>query len=267
MSLRILDIPPSERPRERLLSQGPRALSDAELLAILLGSGVEGSNAVEVAQRILSMAPPSRLLRMAPGELRGLPGVGPARACVLTACFELARRAEAGGLERPRASSPEEVVALVGPRLRGLPREVFVGLYLDGRGRVVRVETLAEGTADAVLLHPREVFRPALSEGACGVVLVHNHPSGDPAPSGEDRRLTQRLAEAGRALGVPLVDHIVVGAREGSGRAEQRPDRGEGRLLREGSGRAEQGGFVSLRAEGCPGLGGEEAGTRPLRGE
>jgi len=150
---------------------------------------------------------------MDPAALEAVPGIGPATAARIIAALELGRRAEIeshrdGGAVR----GPEDVYRLLGPRLRDLPQEEFHVLLLNSQNRVIREVLVSRGILDASLVHPREVFRAAILEGAASIVVVHNHPSGDPTPSPEDRGVTDRLAEAGRTVGIPLLDHVIVGA-------------------------------------------------------
>lgn len=203
----------SERPRERLRHVGVRNLSIAELLTLVIGSGGAGGSAGAVAGRIRERFGSLRALALADvSTLERVGGVGPATASRLAAALELGRRAaaEEEPLERP-VRGPQDVYRRMGPRLRDVAQEEFHALLLDTRHRVVREVLVTRGILDASLIHPREVFRVAVSESAAGVILVHNHPSGDPSPSPEDRAITRQLAEAGRALGIPVLDHVVVG--------------------------------------------------------
>jgi DNA repair protein RadC len=206
-------IPPADRPRERLRSLGGAALSTRELLAILVGSGGRSGSALDVADRLLVWGSGSlrRLDTLAWGD-QEVPGVGGATASRLAAALELGRRAAREPLpERARIRGPADVHALVGPRLRDLPQEEFHVLLLNTQHRVLRTVLVTRGVLDASLIHPREVFRPAIREAAAAVVLVHNHPSGDPAPSAEDRAVTRSLARAGQTLGIRVLDHVIVG--------------------------------------------------------
>jgi len=208
------DIPLQDRPRERMLSLGTTALSTRELLALLVGSGGRSGSALEVADRILARVRGSlrRLDTLPPGALRAVPGVGWATASRFGAALELGRRAVREPLpERAWIRGPADVHALVGPLLRDLPQEEFHVLLLNTQHRVLRSLLVTRGVLDASLIHPREVFRPAILESAAAVVLVHNHPSGDPAPSPEDRAVTRHLARAGQSLGIRVLDHVIVG--------------------------------------------------------
>jgi DNA repair protein RadC len=204
-----------DRPRERLEAVGPEALSDAELVALLLRTGARGADSHSVAARLLER--PGGLLGLARAsrrELAAMPGVGPAKQATLRAAFELGRRLAAGRLA-PGASlrGPADVFRHFHPTLRDAPHERFLVLLLDGRHRLLRHEMVSQGTLTASLVHPREVFRPALRESAAALLLVHNHPSGDPTPSAEDREVTARLVRAGDLLGIPVLDHVVVAER------------------------------------------------------
>jgi DNA repair protein RadC len=205
----------SDRPRERLRDRGARELSVRELLAILVGSGSGVDTALDVADRVLEELEGSvrRLAAADPATLRRIGGVGPATASRLVAAFELGRRAAsaAPGDDAGAVRGPADVHRHMGPRLRDLRQEEFHVLLLDARHRLLRKALVTRGTLDASLIHPREVFRLAILEGAAGVILVHNHPSGDPTPSPEDRAVTRQLSDAGRAVGIPVLDHVVVG--------------------------------------------------------
>jgi DNA repair protein RadC len=193
---------------------GVRALAARELVALLVGSGAGGRSAASIAERILGRADGSlrRLATLDPGALEGIPGVGTATAARVLAALELGRRAAVEeATERPRIQGPADVHLRMGPRLRDLTQEEFHALLLDTRHRVLREVLVTRGTLDASLVSPREVFRPAVLEGAAAVILVHNHPSGDPTPSADDRAVTRQIAEAGRALGIPILDHVILG--------------------------------------------------------
>ena len=205
----------SQRPRERLSALGSEALSDAELVALLLRTGARGADAVALARQLLAGCGGLRgIARAAEGEIRRFPGMGPSKTASLVAALELSRRLAAHRLA-PGAPirSPEDVHRHFYPRLRDRLHECFVAILLDGRYRVIRDVLVSQGTLTASLVHPREVFRPALREAAAALILVHNHPSGDPSPSREDREVTTRLIRAGEVLGVRVLDHVVVAER------------------------------------------------------
>jgi len=204
-----------DRPRERLDVLGPEALSDAELLALLLRTGCRGADALAVASRLLEQhAGLLGLARSSRRELSSAAGIGPAKRATLRAAFELGRRLAAGRLlPGTTLRGPADVFRHFHPTLRDVPHERFLVVLLDGRHRLMRHEMVSQGTLTASLVHPREVFRPALRESAAALVLVHNHPSGDPTPSAEDREVTARLVRAGELLGVPVLDHVVIAER------------------------------------------------------
>jgi DNA repair protein RadC len=202
-----------ERPRERLLAHGPAPLANAELLALVLRTGARGRDAGQLAQQLLADGLEA-LAHAAPGELAAVAGIGPAKAASVLAALELGRRLAARPLQRgERIGSPEDVHRHFHARLRDAKAEEFHIVLLDARHRLLRSVLASQGTLTASLVHPREVFRPALREAAAALVLVHNHPSGDPTPSPEDREITRRLARAGALLGVPVLDHVIVADR------------------------------------------------------
>jgi DNA repair protein RadC len=206
--------PVSERPRERLRSLGPAALANRELLAMLVGSGGGGRSAFDVAGSLLAQGGGSlrRLASRGPAALEGVPGVGPAVAARVSAALELGRRlAREGPFERTRVQGPRDVYELCAPGMRDLLQEEFRVLMLNTQHAVIQELAITRGTLDTSVIHPREVFRAAITEGAAALILVHNHPSGDPAPSPEDRAVTRQLVAAGALLGVPVLDHVVVG--------------------------------------------------------
>jgi DNA repair protein RadC len=211
MAMRVW--PENERPRERLYFNGPTALADAELLAIQLGSGRRGKDAVEVARELLAAY--GSLAEIAACEVLELArqrGVGPAKAARLAAAFELTRRLRARTPgARTACGSPAEVYAAFGPLMEDLKREVFRVALLDAQNGLVRDVVISEGTLSASLVHPREVFKPAILESAASIILLHNHPSGDPTPSREDIRLTRQLVECARLLDLRVHDHVVIG--------------------------------------------------------
>ena len=206
-------LPGRERPRERLYASGADALADAELLALQLGSGRRGMSAVDVAREVLATyGSLAEIAGCEAAELARVKGVGPAKAARLAAAFELTRRLRARQPgSRTRLSSPAEVYAAFAPLMEDLKREVFRVALLDAQNRLLRDRVISEGTLSASLVHPREVFKPAILESAASVILLHNHPSGDPTPSREDIRLTRQLVECARLLDLRLHDHVVIG--------------------------------------------------------
>ena len=210
--MHIRDWPTGERPREKLLASGAAALSDAELLAIILGSGRRGSDAVTTARELLHAHGPLRsLLEHSPSALARLPGLGPARASALAAVLELGHRHLAAELQRGVAlTDPAAAGRYFVRRLRPHPQEVFAALFLDTRHRALAFEELFRGTVDGAEVHPREVARRALAHNAAAVIVGHNHPSGNPEPSAADRAVTARLKQALALVDVRLLDHFIV---------------------------------------------------------
>ena len=205
--------PESERPRERLLREGPETLTDAQLLAILLRVGRQEASAVHVALELLRQLGGLRgLANQGVDELCKIPGIGPAKAAQLKAAVELGKRALAAPLSTgTRISSSADLFHHYYPRLRDLRREVFKIILLDAKHTIIRDATVSEGSLTLSIVHPREVFNLAVRESAAAVIFLHNHPSGDPQPSAEDRVLTARLVSAGELLGIRVLDHLILG--------------------------------------------------------
>lgn len=211
----IREWPEGERPREKLLTRGSGALSDAELLAVLLGSGVRGKDAIALGRDLLMQAGSlGALLGRADRDIR-VAGLGPAKRARITAALELARRSLAEQLtEQPSLRNPLESGDYLRARLRDLPYEVFACLYLDNRNRVLAFEELFRGTVDGASVHPREVVRACLKHNAAAVIFAHNHPSGVAEPSSADQAVTRELGQALRLVGVRVLDHLVIGDAE-----------------------------------------------------
>jgi DNA repair protein RadC len=211
----IREMPPSERPRERLIQHGPGALSNSELIAILLRTGTPSENILSLSNRLLSRFDLRTLARATVPELKSISGIADAKACQISAIFELARRfSSLPEDKKPAFTSPGSCFSFLSPRLLGLKQEHFICLYLDTKNRLIREETISIGTLDANVVHPRDVFKGAVSYSASSIIIAHNHPSGDPEPSGEDIAFTRTLTEAGRLMGIDVLDHLVIG--EGS---------------------------------------------------
>ncbi len=202
-----------ERPRERLLRDGPEALALSELLALVFRTGSPGTPSLTLAAALVErFGSLERLARAGDAELRALPGMGPAKIASLRAAFELGSRLARQPLcTGDKFQSPHQVFAHFASRLRRTRQEVFYVLLLDSRHRLLREVEVSRGSLNQSLVHPREVFAPALRESAAAILVLHNHPSGDPHPSREDHEVTRRLARAGEILGVPLLDHVVIG--------------------------------------------------------
>lgn len=205
---RIKDIPRVERPREKLQKYGPGKLSNSELLAILLGTGIKGTNVVELANKILKKFGGNKIADLSFEDLKNFSGLGPAKACEIVACFELGKR-----LLKDKKSvlilSPEAVWQEL-KEIRNHKKEHFVVFYLDTRNQMIEKEIISIGSLNANLVHPREVFEPAIKNSAAQIIIAHNHPSGDTRPSQDDLEITKRLIEAGKILGIEIIDHIIV---------------------------------------------------------
>jgi DNA repair protein RadC len=213
-SFRLKDQPAGERPRERLVALGPDALTQAELIAILLRTGLKGANAVQVGQNVLKKFGGSlnALALASVDELKQVPGIGRDKAVTLVAAFALAKRMEGERRgESPVLDNPATVVNFMRETNRLKNVESFQALLLNTRKRLIRVEEISDGTLDTILVHPREVFRAAITANAAGLVLVHNHPSGDPTPSEADIKVTRDLIRAGQLLKIEVVDHVIIG--------------------------------------------------------
>ncbi len=209
----IRELPRQERPRERLLNEGEKALSNRELLAILLGSGARRQSALALAEQLLRKAESLRgLATMDVEELRQIKGIGLAKAAQIKAAMELARRMSLEpGYQRTVIRHPDDVAKLMMDDLRDLDHEQFKLLMLDTKHRVIKIQTLSVGDLSGTLVHPRELFKAVIRRNNAAVVLVHNHPSGDPEPSADDIDLTRRLIAGGKLLGIEVLDHVIIG--------------------------------------------------------
>ncbi|GIV07265.1 MAG: UPF0758 protein YsxA [Fimbriimonadales bacterium] len=209
----IRELPPEERPREKLAHWGASSLREYELLAILLRTGTTQMSALQLAQHLLHKFGGVRgVMHASVNELANIKGMGLAKATQIAAAMELGRRVALSQFhERPQIRSPEDVYQLMHVQLLGERREHFIAVMLDTKNRVLRTETISIGTLDSSLVHPREVYRMVIREGAASWIAVHNHPSGDPTPSPEDIAMTRRLKDAGELLGVELLDHLILG--------------------------------------------------------
>lgn len=206
----IKEMPLHERPREKLIAKGVQNLTDKELLAILLRTGRAGKSALDIAEGILAKYPKAKLLDITFEDLKAVNGVDSGKACTLLASFELTRRASGAQKSgRPIIETTEQAVAQLHD-IRDLKKEHFVALYLNARNELVHRENISIGTVNASIVHPRDVFAPALEHNATAVIVAHNHPSGSPEPSPEDFAVTARLKEAGKLLGISLIWHLIL---------------------------------------------------------
>jgi len=212
-SFTIHDLPISERPRERLQKFGVEALSAQEILALILGRGVSGESVMVTVQRLLSQFGNLKGIASASvEELSQVRGIGVAKASQIKAAFELANRLEgySEAADKPIVKTPEDVASLVKARLKGKKKEYFLALLLDTRNQLIKVSEISIGSLDTSIVHPREVFKEAISASAASVIFVHNHPSGDCTASEDDIELTKRLAQSGEIVGIDVLDHIII---------------------------------------------------------
>lgn len=207
-------LPADDRPREKLIEHGPDILSNSELLAILIRTGTMERSALDIARELTDNGGLYSNIAQARSvaDLSKIKGLGPAKAATILAAVELGRRvAGADPQKKVKLSSPEACVSYLMPRMRYEQQEKFLVLLLDSKNQLLKCQQVSEGTLNASVVHPREVFAPAMLHRAACVLAAHNHPSGDPAPSIEDRKLTQALEATGTVMGIPLLDHIIIG--------------------------------------------------------
>jgi len=208
--MKIHDLPEADRPREKLIAKGTENLKDEDLLAILLGTGTEGKSAIEMAKQILGKYSKKRLLQLSYNDLAKTKGVGSAKACTILAAQELVQRAlKVRDESLPQIQSVQDVLAQA-VYMRNKTREHLMVLYLNARNELLYKKPMFIGTLNANLVHPREIFQEALKQNAGSVILVHNHPSGDNEPSEDDLEITKRITEAGKIMGIDVLDHIII---------------------------------------------------------
>ncbi|MBP2625969.1 MAG: repair protein RadC [Firmicutes bacterium] len=213
--LMIKELPQEERPREKMLAKGAQALSNSELLAILLRTGTKHDSVLRVAERLLKKYEEmgvAALASLAPQELSKIKGIGPVKAVTIVAAIELGKRLNSlSSADKPVIRAPQDAANLLMARLRYEPREHFIIILLSTKNHVLATPTISIGSLNASIVHPRELFREAINHSAAAVILVHNHPSGDPTPSSEDTLLTRKLIDAGKILEIHVLDHIIIG--------------------------------------------------------
>jgi DNA repair protein RadC len=211
----IKELPQEERPREKMLTKGAQALSNADLLAILLRTGTKNDSVLRVAERLLKKYEDmgiAALSGLGPQEISKIKGIGPAKAVTVAAAIELGKRLNGGiSAERVIIRSPQDAANLLMARLRYETREHFIVLLLSTKSHVLATPTISIGSLNASIVHPRELFREVINHSAASIILAHNHPSGDPTPSSEDIGLTRKLVDAGKILEIPVLDHIIIG--------------------------------------------------------
>ncbi len=220
---KIKDWPVNERPREKMINHGPEFLTEAELLAILIGSGSGKVTAVDIAKTLFVERKTLRsLAALTVADLKEFRGIGDARAVAIAAAFELARRLQASPeTERRMIRSPSDIAEQFIPSLRDLQQEVFLVILLNSANKIIREITITKGLLNSSLTHPREVFRHAIVEHAASVILMHNHPSGNPEPSQEDIAITKQIVEASKVVGIPVHDHIIIAGSQFTSLAER----------------------------------------------
>jgi len=209
--MKIKDLPDSSKPRERFLKFGPEVLSDAELFAIILRTGSPNENVVEMSNRLISQFGLENLFDKSLNELQEIKGIGPSKAMQLLAMAELGKRYTDSKNPIKKINCAEDVFYLFHERLKDKKQEEFHILILNNQNNIIKEEFISKGILDSSILHPREVFRPAIRYSASKIILIHNHPSGDPFPSVEDIKTTEKLKEFGEKMGIKVVDHIVIG--------------------------------------------------------
>ena len=219
--VRVKDLPKALQPREKFDRLGPENLSEPDLLALLLRTGTTGLNVVELAEALfVKYGSLSALLRASAVELQEVRGIGKEKAKILKAALEMGRRLVQENVgENPRITTPEEAASVLRERARGLDREVFWVLLLNTKNRLMAPPAeITKGILNSSLIHPREIFKPAVQHSAANVILAHNHPSGDPSPSAQDIKVTQKLIEAGKTMEIEVLDHIIIGRKTCEGR-------------------------------------------------
>jgi len=210
--LGIKEWPEEERPREKLIKEGAYSLTNSELIALLLGSGINGVSAVDLAKRILvEYTDLSGLACAGFKELTKMKGIGEANCARLLAAFEIGRRIESGpSTKKMKVTSPADIYKVYAPLLRDKRMEIFKVILLNSANRIIRDVTITQGTINSSIVHPREIFKPAIDYLAAGIILLHNHPSGEKNPSAEDKKVTQQIVNSGEMLDIPVLDHIII---------------------------------------------------------
>lgn len=212
LAFRMKDLPVDERPREKLVRLGAEALSNAELLSIILRTGSTRQTAIRLADELLTRVEGLRgLSDVSVEELTKIPGIGPVKAMQMVALSELTRRLYAAQHTRRKIDSADELVELLMPQMRFATKELFMLVLLNSQNQILATQEISKGTVNETIVHPREVFREAIRRNSTALVLAHNHPSGNPEPSKEDLEITRRLSEGGRLLGIEVLDHLIIG--------------------------------------------------------
>ncbi len=210
-SMRICDISKENRPRERLKVNGLNVLSDAELLALLLGNGAKGMNAVDLSNELIAKEGLDKVNSFSMKELMKIKGIGEAKACRILAAFELSKRVNAGKICEKVVHNASDVAKHYMEKMKDYKKEHLIAVFLDSKNKIIKDSVISIGTLDSSLVHPREVFKEAIKNSAASIILVHNHPSGDCEASEEDERITEKMVEAGEMLNIKVLDHLIVG--------------------------------------------------------
>ena len=208
--MRIQDISPENRPRERLKQNGVEALSNSELLAVVLQKGTPKENVIDMSNRLLVKYPIDKLPECSLTELKDIPGIGDAKAMQILALFELSKRIKGGSIAEKVVKNSEDIGKYYMEKLRDKKKEYFIAVFLDSKNKIIKDEVISVGTLNASLVHPREVFKEAIRNSANSIILVHNHPSGEGEPSLEDYEITRKMKEASEIIGIALLDHVIV---------------------------------------------------------
>ncbi len=212
--MNIKRLPSDERPREKLIKNGAKNLTNSELLAIILRTGSKKENVLELSNKFFKKYNLKSLSRLKIPNLKKQLGIGDAKACQIIACFELGKRLSSFKEgKKPLIKSAKDIAKLFVPEIGALEKEHFIGIYLDSRKRIIKQETIFVGSLNESVVHPREIFKIALDENAAAIILLHNHPSGDPSPSSFDIEITKELIKAGELLGIQVLDHIIIGGK------------------------------------------------------
>ena len=213
--MNIKSLPSDERPREKLIKHGPRTLTDSELLAIILRTGSKKESVLGLSNKLFTKYNLKSLSRIKITSLKKQLGIGDTKACQIIACFELGKRL-AGFKEdkKPVMKNAKDIAELFIPEMGALEKEHFKGVYLDTRKRIIKQENIFIGSLNESVVHPREIFKIALDENAAAIILLHNHPSGDPKPSSFDIEMTKEIVKAGDLLGIQVLDHIIIGGKK-----------------------------------------------------
>ncbi|HIH38773.1 DNA repair protein RadC [Candidatus Woesearchaeota archaeon] len=208
--MRIQDISPENRPRERLKQNGVDVLSNCELLAVILQKGTKNENVIDMSNRLLAKHSIDKLSECSLTELKDIPGIGDAKAMQILALFELSKRIKGGSIAEKVIHNSEDIASYYMEKLKDKKKEYFIAVFLDSKNKIIKDEVISVGTLNASLVHPREVFKEAIKHSANSIILVHNHPSGDCEPSTEDEEITGRMKEIGELMGIQVLDHVVV---------------------------------------------------------